>query len=64
MHVAPGYAVAALGGFLPGREGEDALRTRRVRAGFRSGDGLLVLMGGKLLLAAAIQLLKVIAASE
>jgi tight adherence protein C len=46
--------VAALGGFLPSREGGDALRTGLVRAGFRRADSLLVFMGTKVLLAAAL----------
>ncbi len=42
--------VALLGGFLPAREGRDALRSGLVRAGYRRGDAVLVLLGSKLIL--------------
>jgi tight adherence protein C len=43
--------VALIGGFLPAREGRDALRSGLVRAGYRRADAVLVLLGSKLLLA-------------
>ncbi len=46
--------IAALGGFLPSREGEDALRTGLVRAGYRRGDSVVVFLGCKLICAAAL----------
>jgi len=42
--------IAVLGGFLPAREGRDALRTGLIRAGYRRGDSVLVFLGSKLLL--------------
>ena len=43
--------IALLGGFLPAREGRDALRTGLIRAGYRRGDSVLVFLGSKLFLA-------------
>src|SRR5215831_18465472 len=43
--------LAQLGGFLPAANGADALRTGLVRAGFRRGDAVLVLVGSKILCA-------------
>ena len=43
--------VASLGGFLPAREGRDALRTGLVRAGYRRADAVLVFLGAKLICA-------------
>jgi tight adherence protein C len=42
--------IAVVGGFLPAREGRDALRTGLIRAGYRRGDSVLVFLGSKLLL--------------
>ena len=49
--------IARLGGFLPAREGKNALRTGLVRAGFRRPEAVLVFMGSKLALAALLPLL-------
>lgn len=46
--------LAQLGGFLPANNGADALRTGLVRAGFRRGDAVLVLIGSKVLCAALL----------
>jgi len=46
--------LAQLGGFLPANNGADALRTGLVRAGFRRGDAVLVLIGSKILCAALL----------
>ena len=46
--------IAALGGFMPAKDGTDALRTGLVRAGYRGGEAPLVFMGTKLLMAAAV----------
>lgn len=51
--------VAALGGFMPAREGRDALRTGLIRAGYRRGDAVLVFLGMKLLLAIGLPILGV-----
>jgi tight adherence protein C len=45
--------IAQLGGFLPARDGADALRTGLVRAGYRRADAPLIFMGCKLLMAVA-----------
>jgi tight adherence protein C len=50
----PARLVALLGGFLPAREGRDALRSGLVRAGYRRADAVLVLLGSKLLLTALL----------
>src|SRR5439155_10720048 len=49
--------VARFGGFLPASEGRDALRTGLVRAGYRKSNAVLVFLGSKVLLAAALPLL-------
>jgi tight adherence protein C len=46
--------LAQLGGFLPASNGADALRTGLVRAGYRRGDAVLVLIGSKVLCAALL----------
>lgn len=46
--------LAQVGGFLPAANGADALRTGLVRAGYRRGDAVLVLLGSKLLCAALL----------
>ena len=46
--------IAQLGGFLPAKDGADALRTGLVRAGFRRADAPLLLMGAKVLTAIAL----------
>jgi tight adherence protein C len=48
--------VALLGGFLPAREGRDALRSGLMRAGYRRADAVLVLLGSKLLLTVLLPL--------
>src|SRR6185503_4894036 len=56
----PGYArrppllaklIAQLGGFLPAKDGSDAMRTGLVRAGYRREDAVLVFLGSKVLCA-------------
>ncbi len=54
--------VAQLGGFLPAQDGRNALRTGLVRAGFRRPEAVLVVLGFKVLLAAALPILWVIVA--
>ena len=49
--------IAQLGGFLPARDGSDALRTGLVRAGYRRGDSALVFLGSKVALAAGLPVL-------
>ncbi len=49
--------LAQLGGFLPAQDGRNALRTGLVRAGFRRPEAVLVFMGFKLVLAAALPIL-------
>ena len=46
--------IAKLGGFLPAREGRDALRTGLVQAGYRHPEAVMVFLGAKLALAAAL----------
>ena len=46
--------VAQLGGFLPARDGQDALRTGLIRAGIRRQDAVMVLLGSKIVLAVAL----------
>lgn len=62
----PGYAerppmvlelLARLGGFLPARDGRNALRTGLIRAGFRAPTAVTVFMGTKLLFACLMPLL-------
>ena len=54
--------VARLGGFLPARDGRNALRTGLVRAGFRRREAVLALVGSKLLFAVAAPVLWVLLA--
>src|SRR5436190_8936679 len=49
--------LAQLGGFLPAANGADALRTGLVRAGYRRGDAVLVLLGSKILCAALLPII-------
>lgn len=49
--------LAQLGGFLPSPDGSNALRTGLVRAGFRRPEAVLVFLGTKLVLAAALPML-------
>ena len=46
--------IAQLGGFLPAQDGRNALRTGLVRAGYRRPEAVLVLLGCKIILAAAL----------
>jgi tight adherence protein C len=46
--------LAQIGGFLPAANGADAMRTGLVRAGYRRGDVVLVLLGCKILCAALL----------
>ncbi len=46
--------IAQLGGFMPARDGSDALRTGLVRAGFRRRDAVLVFLGSKVIFAIAL----------
>lgn len=46
--------LAQVGGFLPASNGADAMRTGLVRAGYRRGDVVLVLLGSKILCAALL----------
>lgn len=48
--------VAQLGGFLPARDGTNALRTGLVRAGYRRNDAVLLFMGSKIVCAIAFPL--------
>jgi len=43
--------IAGIGGFLPARDGRNALRTGLVRAGYRRSEAVLVFMGLKITLA-------------
>jgi tight adherence protein C len=45
--------IAQLGGFMPAKDGTDAMRTGLVRAGFRREDAVLVFLGSKVLCAVA-----------
>jgi tight adherence protein C len=56
--------VAQLGGFMPARDGRDALRTGLIRAGFRRREAVLALVGSKLVLAVALPLLWLVFASS
>src|SRR4051794_18150912 len=46
--------IALLGGFMPARDGTDAMRTGLVRAGYRRADAVLVLLGSKVVLAVTL----------
>ena len=48
--------IAQLGGFMPAQEGRNALNTGLVRAGYRRGEAVLVFLGFKIILAAALPL--------
>jgi len=48
--------IAQLGGFMPSQDGRNALRTGLVRAGFRRPEAVLVLLGSKIVMAAALPL--------
>jgi tight adherence protein C len=54
--------IAAIGGFLPSRDGTEALRTGLVRGGFRRADAVLVFLGAKLVCAVSLPVLWVAAA--
>jgi tight adherence protein C len=45
--------IAQLGGFLPAKDGTDALRTGLIRAGYRRQDSVMVFLGAKVLCAVA-----------
>jgi tight adherence protein C len=49
--------IARLGGFLPARDGKDALRSGLVAAGYRGQEAPLVFLGSKALLAVALPML-------
>jgi tight adherence protein C len=49
--------IAAIGGFLPSRDGTEALRTGLVRGGFRRSDAVLVFLGAKAICAVGLPLL-------
>jgi tight adherence protein C len=49
--------IAQLGGFLPAKDGTDAMRTGLVRAGIRREDAVLVFLGSKVLCAVALPIL-------
>ncbi len=49
--------IAQLGGFLPAKDGADALRTGLVRAGFRRADAPLIFMGSKVATAVTLPIL-------
>jgi tight adherence protein C len=49
--------IAQLGGFLPAKDGTDAMRTGLVRAGYRRADAVLVFLGSKVLCAVALPIL-------
>jgi tight adherence protein C len=46
--------IAQLGGFLPARDGAEALRTGLIRAGYRRPDAVLVFLGAKVVCAVAV----------
>jgi tight adherence protein C len=49
--------IARLGGFLPAREGRNALQSGLIRAGFRSSQAVLVFLGSKVVLAFLLPML-------
>jgi tight adherence protein C len=49
--------LAQVGGFMPAKNGSDALRTGLIRAGYRRGDAVLLFLGSKVLFAAALPIL-------
>jgi tight adherence protein C len=50
-------AIAQLGGFLPAKDGTDAMRTGLIRAGYRRQDAVMVFLGTKVLCAVAFPVL-------
>ncbi len=46
--------IARVGGFMPAREGRDALRTGLVRAGYRRPEAVLTFLGTKVILAVLV----------
>src|SRR5881628_3638228 len=55
--------IARLGGFLPAREGRNALRTGLVRAGYRSPQAMMVFLGSKVALACLLPLFWIVYAT-
>jgi len=49
--------IAQLGGFMPARDGTDALRTGLIRAGYRRQDSVLLFMGSKIAFAIGLPIL-------
>ena len=49
--------IAQLGGFLPARDGTDAMRTGLIRAGYRRDDAVVIFLGCKVLCAVAFPVL-------
>jgi tight adherence protein C len=49
--------IAQLGGFMPARDGTDALRTGLIRAGYRRQDSVLLFLGSKIAFAIALPIL-------
>ena len=49
--------IAQLGGFMPARDGTDALRTGLVRAGYRRQDSVVLFLGSKVALAIGLPIL-------
>jgi len=49
--------IAQLGGFMPARDGTDALRTGLIRAGYRRQDSILLFMGSKIAFAVGLPIL-------
>ena len=46
--------IAQLGGFMPAKDGTDAMRTGLIRAGFRREDSVLVFLGSKVVCAVVL----------
>jgi tight adherence protein C len=49
--------IAQLGGFMPARDGSDAMRTGLIRAGYRRQDAVLVFLGSKVVMAVLLPVL-------
>jgi tight adherence protein C len=49
--------IAQLGGFMPAKDGTDALRTGLIRAGYRRQDSILLFMGSKIAFAVGLPIL-------
>ena len=49
--------IAQLGGFMPAKDGTDALRTGLIRAGYRRQDAVLLFLGSKVALAIGLPIL-------